>query len=452
MKRDWRPVWLAILPRLLLISAAALIALAALGTTWSWATATAGLLIVVMAQTRQLVILTGWLKAPDTAAFPDAGGIWGEAFLGISRQLRAHTKARHEVEESLRSFEEAIEALPEGIVFLNPKEQILWCNHAAYLHLGIQLPRDARAIISQLVRTPGFAEFLERTGNDNRFMITSSLPRARSHELKLIPFGQRNKILVSVDVTDAKRAEAIRSDFVANVSHELRTPLTVVSGFLEHFADDAAMDDAERRHFAELMRGQTDRMLSLVDDLLTLSRLEAEDTPTSEENVDMDDMVAGLLTEAQSLSAGRHRLTASAAGPALRGNWKELLSAFTNLVSNAIRYTPAGGSIAIEWTRRDGTGVFSVRDSGIGIPAADLPRLTERFYRVDRGRSRDTGGTGLGLAIVKHVLLRHQAQLRIESEPSQGSTFSAHFPAWRLLAAAANQPEKSEHLLSQNDR
>lgn len=434
MSPDWRPAWRAVLPRLLLIAAVALIALATLGATWAWASAGVGLLLTVVAQTRQIIVLDRWLKAPDRAEFPDADGIWGEAFIGIARHLRAQTQAKHDVEESLRSFEEAIEALPEGIILLDPKDQILWCNRAADRHLGISLPRDTRAIITQLVRTPGFAEFLRRTDSDARFVLTKSAMLTRNYELKLVPFGERNKILVSVDVTDAKRTETIRSDFVANVSHELRTPLTVVSGFIEHFLDGQAMTAEQRRHFALLMRVQTDRMLSLVDDLLTLSRLEAEDTPTSEENVDMDTLVAELLTEAEGLSGGRHRITARADGSVLRGNWKELRSAFTNLVSNAVRYTPDGGRISIEWSRHDGSGRFSVSDTGFGIAAEHLPRLTERFYRVDRGRSRDSGGTGLGLAIVKHVLLRHQASLEIKSEPGQGSTFTAVFPPWRGAA------------------
>jgi two-component system phosphate regulon sensor histidine kinase PhoR len=317
-------------------------------------------------------------------------------------------------------------SLPEGIVLLNGNHQILWCNHAAKAHLGIRFPNDTGTVISQLVRTPGFAEYLQRPDGINPFQIHSQTARTRIYELRLIPFGERNNILLSLDVTDARRVESMRSDFVANVSHELRTPLTVVSGFLEHFGDEEALPDEQRRYFARLTMDQTSRMLSLIDDLLTLSRLEAEDAPSSEENIDMEDMLSRLQAEAESLSGQQHKITTSCQGGKLRGNWKELHSAFGNLVSNAVRYTPAGGTVLIAW---DGT--FSVRDSGVGIPAEHLPRLTERFYRVDRGRSRETGGTGLGLAIVKHILLRHQATLQIESEPGTGSVFRAEFPAWR---------------------
>ncbi|MBI4742155.1 MAG: phosphate regulon sensor histidine kinase PhoR [Betaproteobacteria bacterium] len=427
MAPGWRPAWLALLPRLLLILCAALIARAWLGPVWAWAVAAVGSIFIVLAQTRQLIALAVWLQAPETAGFPDAGGLWGEVFIRLSRRLRADAKAVETASADLSSFREAIQALPEGIVLLDAGQQIRWCNHAAKAHLGIRLPNDAGAIVGQLVRAPGFAEYLRHPDGIAPFVLQPQAARARVYELRVVPFGERNKILLSFDVTDAKRVEAMRSDFVANVSHELRTPLTVVAGFLEHFGNDGAMSGEERQHFARLMTDQTSRMLSLIDDLLTLSRLESEDAPASEERIDMDAMLARLSSDGESLSGGRHHITARAGGPGLRGNWKELHSAFGNLVSNAIRYTPEGGSVHIGWN-----GTFSVRDSGVGVSAEHLPRLTERFYRADRGRSRDTGGTGLGLAIVKHVLLRHQAALHIESQPGAGSTFSAEFPAWRL--------------------
>jgi two-component system phosphate regulon sensor histidine kinase PhoR len=423
----WRPVWTALIPRLLLILCTALLAWGLLGPAWGWASVAVGSLFIVVAQTRQLIRLAIWLQHPQDANFPDAGGVWGEVFIRLSRQLRADAKLVQNVETELHSFREAIQALPEGIVFLDSAQQIRWCNQAACAHLGIRLESDRGAIISQLVRTPGFAEYLERPDSSEPFLLQPKTARTRIYELRAVSFGERNRILLCLDVTDAKRAEAMRSDFVANVSHELRTPLTVVSGFLEHFTDDEATSAADRQYFARLMTDQTARMLSLIGDLLTLSRLESEDAPSSEERIDMDEMLARLLSEAESLSGKRHRFTVKSTGLSLRGNRKELHSAFGNLVSNAIRYTPEGGRVHIEWN-----GVFSVNDSGVGIAAEHLPRLTERFYRVDLGRSRDTGGTGLGLAIVKHVLLRHQATLRIESQLCVGSTFSAEFPGWRL--------------------
>lgn len=436
MRSAWRPVWFALVPRLLLILCAGLLAWGVAGPAWGWASVAVGFLLIVVAQTRQLIQLAVWLRNPQGAGqdarFPDAGGIWGEVFIRLSRLLRADAKLVQDIEAELNSFREAIQALPEGIVFLDSGQQIRWCNHAASAHLGIRLESDTGAIISQLVRAPGFAEYLERPDDRGPFLLPSKAERTRVYELRAVPFGARNRILISLDVTDAQRVEAMRSDFVANVSHELRTPLTVVSGFLEYLTDEGVTSVAERQHFARLMTDQTARMLSLIGDLLTLSRLEAEDAPASEERIDMGDMLARLLSEAESLSGKRHRFTVQSSGHSLRGNWKELHSAFGNLVSNAIRYTSAGGNIAIEWN-----GAFSVRDSGVGISAEHLPRLTERFYRVDLGRSRDSGGTGLGLAIVKHVLLRHQATLGIKSQLCVGSTFSAEFPAWRLSEKSA---------------
>ncbi|MCB1942452.1 MAG: phosphate regulon sensor histidine kinase PhoR [Candidatus Accumulibacter sp.] len=406
------------------------------GPDWAWALAALAFACMALVRTRQLSLLAAWLDAPDGSELPDAGGAGGKVFRKLARKLRHDARSRQAVEERLRSFREAMDAVPDGLVILDSSHQIHWSNRAAGEHLGIRLPRDSGAIIEHLVRTPGFAEYLAGSDASAPFVLQSPAARTRVYTVRVVPLGERNKLLVSLDVTDARRVESMRSTFVANVSHELRTPLTVVSGFLEHFADDGVIDAEQRQQFARLMSDQTARMLTLVDDLLTLSRLEAEDAPASEEDVDMADLLAQLLAEGQSLSEGRHRLDVRCNGPAVRGNRKELHSAFGNLVSNAIRYTPAGGSIDIEWRVRDQVGAFSVRDSGVGIAAEHLPRVTERFYRVDRGRSRDTGGTGLGLAIVKHILLRHQASLAIESEVGEGSTFRVEFPAWRLKPAA----------------
>ena len=405
------------------------------GPAWGWAAVALGFMLLIIAQIRRLAVLAAWIDYPDHSEFPDSGGVWGEVFLRLSRKLRLDARTIDEVEARLKSFADAMDAVPDGLVIFDASHQIQWSNRAAGEHLGVRLPRDDGAIIEQLVRTPGFADYLRSPDARAPFILQSPAARSRVYAIRAVPLGERSTLLVSLDVTDARRVEAMRSTFVANVSHELRTPLTVVSGFLEHFTDDDEMSGEQRQHFARLMSDQTKRMLSLVDDLLTLSRLEAADAPASEEEVDMEELLAQLLSEGQSLSAGRHRLAVGCKGPALRGNRKELHSAFSNLVSNAIRYTPAGGEIRIRWKLRDGAGVFSVRDSGVGIAAEHLPRLTERFYRVDRGRSRETGGTGLGLAIVKHILLRHQATLVIDSQLGEGSTFRAEFPGWRLKLA-----------------
>ena len=251
--------------------------------------------------------------------------------------------------------------------------------------------------------------------------------------LKLRPFSDGRKLLVSFDVTQIERADTTRRDFIANVSHELRTPLTVIHGFLEHMSDAPVMPAEQARRHIALMVQQSDRMLKLVDDLLMLSRLEGGDSPTREEVVDIHALAQGLADDARALSAGKHQIEVDVfEGACIMGGADELRSAFGNLVSNAVRYTPPGGRITLAWRiNEQGGGVFSVSDSGIGIAAEHIPRLTERFYRVDRGRSRETGGTGLGLAIVKHVSLRHQAMLEIHSEPGTGSEFRIVFPPWR---------------------
>jgi two-component system phosphate regulon sensor histidine kinase PhoR len=256
-----------------------------------------------------------------------------------------------------------------------------------------------------------------------------------------VPYGGKQKLLLSRDVTRLEMIQTMRRDFIANVSHELRTPLTVIGGFLETLTDESHPDPKTRKWALALMTDQTQRMQRLVEDLLTLSRLEDTENLAREETVDVPQMLRGLYDEAQSLSSGRHLVILSLDTDAkLLGSADELRSAFSNLISNAIRYTPDGGIITLSWAIRDGQGVFSVQDSGIGIEPEHIPRLTERFYRVDRGRSRESGGTGLGLAIVKHVLTCHQAKLEIASEQGKGSCFSAWFPAARLITQKVGEP------------
>ena len=255
--------------------------------------------------------------------------------------------------------------------------------------------------------------------------------------IQLVPFGEDLKLLISRDITRFEQVETMRRDFIANVSHELRTPLTVVGGFLESLEDYTELSEEDRAHFFQLMRDQTLRMQRLVEDLLTLSRLESAANPLQEEPVRIPQLLQQLQAEAQSLSQGRHQINLEVSSESgLFGSESELRSALGNLISNAVRYTPQGGEISVRWTVENDEGRFSVKDSGIGIEAQHIPRLTERFYRIDRSRSRETGGTGLGLSIVKHVLTRHQARLEINSAVGQGSTFCVIFPASRLVKSS----------------
>ena len=426
--------WTSLLTWIGAVAALAGLALLLHGATLALVTLAVGFLLLLVIQTRHLIALDDWLNDPRDEHFPDAGGVWGEVFLSLARHLRTDTRQREAAETDLRFFKEAVEALPDGVVLIDPNHQILWCNREAEKHLGLLRERDTGRVISQIFRQPGFNRFLSETQPGQSFVFhdNQNNGQQRTFALQRVDYGAHQQLLVSFDITERQRAEAMRRDFVANVSHELRTPLTVVSGFLEHFTGDAEIPAHQRQRFIQLMNDQSQRMLRLVDDLLTLSRLDADDMPPSEEIIPLSELLPQLVQEGESLSAERHRISLDLqSGASLRGNRHEIRSALGNLVSNAIRYTPEGGTIAVRWQRRGLDGVFSVEDSGVGIPPQHIPRLTERFYRVDKGRSRDSGGTGLGLAIVKHVLLRHQAKLEIVSVEGQGSTFSAVFPEWR---------------------
>jgi len=419
--------WSGLLLRLSIAVLAGLTFGLAFGATAGFAAAAAVLLLALLAQAVQTARLLHWLKAPAERELPEAGGAWGEAFIGLHRLQRAEREARARLEAELEVFSQAAEASPDGLVILDGDDHIAWCNRMAEQHLGLSAARDVGLLVTNLVRIPRFAEFVARSAPGEELRHADGRERVLS--LEVIRFGSARKLLISFDVTQIERAETVRRDFVANVSHELRTPLTVIAGFLEHMVDDAA---PEWKPQLAMMDEQARRMLHLVDDLLTLSRLEDGTQAPAEESFDVRDLVYDVAADARQLSGGRHSITCEVVPALLKGSRDELRSAFANLVSNAVRYTPAGGRILLRWEMREGKGVFSVEDSGIGIPEEHIPRLTERFYRVDRGRSRESGGTGLGLAIVKHVLMRHQASLEIRSVPGAGSTFSMVFPAWRV--------------------
>ncbi len=307
---------------------------------------------------------------------------------------------------------------------------------------GLDLAHDVGAPLTNLVRQPAFVAYLEAGDHRGAAVLDSQRDPGTTLEVQIVPFGVAEKLLISRDITEIEGVARMRRDFIANVSHELKTPLTVISGFIETL-QDLVLEDRQRDRFLELMREQAASMQRLVEDLLTLSALESEHNAVADEVFAIGPLLEKLATEAGNLSHGEHAVALEAGEAALvTGSRDELASAFGNLVSNAVRYTPAQGTITLSWRiDPDGSGVFSVADSGIGIGAEHLPRLTERFYRVDRSRSRATGGTGLGLAIVKHVLLRHQAELGIASEPGKGSTFSVRLPPKRVRRLPAPVPD-----------
>ncbi|MES3000139.1 MAG: phosphate regulon sensor histidine kinase PhoR [Pseudomonadota bacterium] len=387
--------------------------------------------------------LVRWLRAGTPDPAPSLFGLWGEAADRMRRTLRGRDQQVAEAQERLQDFLAAIQASPNGVVLLDAEGRIEWSNQTAAQHLGIDPQRDLLQLIGNLLRDPGFASYLAGSDFSQDIVIQgrdSSPSRPMKVSVQLHPYGRGRKLLLTRDITGVEQAEAMRRDFVANVSHEIRTPLTVLGGFIETLQTLPLGEDDRTRYLA-LMAQQAQRMQTLVNDLLTLSRLEGSPRPGATEWSSVAGLMAQSEEDAKALAAiqGKDLRITFGAPPAVEisGAQHELLSALSNLVGNAVRYTPDGGAVEVQWrVLADGRGEISVRDSGMGIAPEHLPRLTERFYRVDRSRSRETGGTGLGLAIVKHVVQRHGAELKLDSKPGVGSTFAIVFPASRLRPPA----------------
>ena len=430
-----RSAWTKTLGQLLLILAAALVAGLLVGQPWPVLTLTA--LGVVAWHYWKLRNVLLRLTARQRLAPPQGTGIWNELDRLLHRGQNEMRSRKRRLVAMLRAYRAAAAALPDAVVVVERNSQrVQWLNEAAAPLLGLRYPQDIGAALGARLQPLPMAHWLSggRSAEPLQDVASPVNPDLRLN-LRLIPYSDELWLLVARDVTKMMRLEQMRRDFVANVSHELRTPLTVVHGYLDMLDPD---DQPEWAPMLAEMRRQSQRMTQLVEDLLTLSRLEAQDA-LPDENVAMAPMLATLRREAEALSQGRHQVRAEDSVLVdLWGSTKELHSAFSNLVSNAIRYTPAGGSIVIRFSRSDeGGAVLEVEDSGYGIPAAHLPRITERFYRVSTSRSRESGGTGLGLSIVKHVLQLHQARLQIRSEVGRGSTFSCHFGGERVHARDA---------------
>ncbi len=386
-----------------------------------------------------------WLRAGTDSDVLLGSGLWGEVSDRVRRLVRARTRLAGQSDERLQDFLAALQASPNGVVLIDEQGRIEWFNQMAASHFGLDARRDLLQHMGNLVRDPGFAAYL--AGRDYRGEVTmpgrahsSSKPVKLS--VHLHPYGEGRSLLLSRDITALEKADAMRRDFVANVSHEIRTPLTVLAGFVETL-QTLPLDETERHRYLDLMAQQSQRMQTLVSDLLTLSRLEGSPPPPTQDWIAVQTLLNQCQQDGRELSnllwQSTHDLQFTLDGPCeIAGAANELYSVMFNLVSNAIRYTPAGQRIDVRWQLMpDGSAVFSVQDTGVGIAPEHIPRLTERFYRVDRSRSRETGGTGLGLAIVKHVAQRHGAELGIESVPGKGSRFSITFPANRVRAISA---------------
>ncbi len=366
-----------------------------------------------------------WLDYPDSEPLPDGWGAWNVTFARLYRLHRDEEHSRAELSEWLTRFRQTMNLLPDGVVIMSDTLFLEWCNPVAESHLGLTLSADKGARVTNLIRSPDFINYMILRKFDQPLNATL---RDRRIVLQIIPFESRRLIMVSHDETERERIEAMRRDFIANASHELRTPLTVINGFLE-IATTTELDEEQRAGHLRLMREQGDRMQGLVEDMLRLTKLESVDFPLRRERVNMNALLKQVEQEANGLSGGKHRISMTIDGPDMMGSEEELHTAFGNLMANAVRYTPEGGSINMTWQNTEAGPQFVVQDTGVGIAPEHISRLTERFYRVDTSKSLDSRGTGLGLSIVRHVLLRHQGDLRIESEVGKGSIFTAQFPA-----------------------
>jgi two-component system phosphate regulon sensor histidine kinase PhoR len=425
--------WASMLFRL-----AALLALGAI-VGWSYDQTIAGLLVVALAvlgwHLFNLYRLDKWLRTGRIVVVPDGIGIWPPVFAKIEYLRAKSRRRRRRFRKLVRQMRESAAAYPDGGVLISARHEIVTCNAAAERLLGLKRIRDRGQRIENLLRHPEFVAYLESPGNDS-VELPGPVGGDTWISCRMIPYGPDQQLLLFRDITAAVRMERTRRDFVANASHELRTPLTVITGYLDALADDDSAPAEWRTPVAE-MRVQSRRMGQLLDDLLQLSRLESDPPCSLEHAVDMVALVHSARKEALAMPEHPARVDVEI-GSTVRvlGDEAEIQSVVTNLVSNAVRYTPADGTVRISWNVDQDGGHLAVADSGIGIAEDDIPRITERFYRTDRGRARQKGGTGLGLAIVKHALRRHDAELEIRSRLGAGSTFTCHFPRHRLALSS----------------
>jgi two-component system, OmpR family, phosphate regulon sensor histidine kinase PhoR len=400
-----------------------------------------GLLIYLISHISWLHQLHIWFKNPEVKTIPEGAGVWEDVFTSLLQYARTNIANQNQLNSALERFNLTANAIPDGLVILGASNEIEWCTPRAESQLGLDFSTDKNLPIVNLVRDSHFIAYLYNGDYAEPFKLKSWQNSDLIYEIQLISFGENQKLLICRDTTQLEKVEVMRRDFIANVSHELRTPLTVVGGFLETLGDmKGAVPDAIKSYF-EMMQDQTNRMRRIIEDLLTLSKIESnvEDPESIEINMGklLKQIQSDALSLSQSLYKSKHLVKLDMDETVnIVGSQNELQSALGNLVSNAVRYTPKGGEVSISWGMQGEQAVFTVRDTGIGIEQQHIDRLTERFYRVDRGRSRETGGTGLGLSIVKHILIRHQAKLEISSEIGLGSTFSVLFPKTRLIQTA----------------
>src|ERR1700733_6214986 len=389
-------------------------------------------------QLANLFRLEWWLRHRSFADPPDVGGVFGEIIAQIVRLHRRKRFHKQRFVQLMRQLQRSTAALPNGVVILNAQREIIWFNRMAARLLDLRRTADLGLRIENLVRSPQFARYLEIRDFASPIVIRTTTGDDHYLSLQVVPYGEGQQLLLASDVSRQMRLEAMRKDFVANASHELRSPLTVISGYLETLSQDPALDRDLQGPVTE-MRRQAERMTAIIRDLLELSRLEKTDEMLGGEPIDIPPLLSMLKKDVVARAVHPRDIKIRIDSEAqLLGDEPEIHSAFSNLVDNAAKYTPAEGSIEMRWWVDDEGGHFSVTDTGMGIPPEHIPRLTERFYRVDAGRSRSTGGSGLGLAIVKHVLQRHGATLEGKSTLGAGSPFPCHFPPERIAQPLRN--------------
>ena len=385
---------------------------------------------------KQLLRLHDWLsrhKADEPP--PDGYGLWGEVFDSIYHLQRRDQRVRGRLQAVIDRVQESTAALRDAVIMLDSEGNLEWWNRAAETLLGLKTPQDSGQPVSNLVRHPRFKEYFEQGNYAEPLEIPSPTNDRMRIQLLITRYGNNEHLMLVRDVTRIHQLEQMRKDFVANVSHELRTPLTVIFGYLETLLDNVEEVNPRWVRALQQMHQQGGRMQTLLNDLLLLAKLEATDYPSDSHPIEVGMLLKTIKGDARALSANKNQQISLEldSDVQLKGSETELRSAFSNLIFNAVKYTPAEGKIHIRWWADEHGAHLSVQDSGIGIETKHLPRLTERFYRVDSSRASNTGGTGLGLAIVKHVLLRHRGTLEINSVPGKGSVFICHFPAIQLI-------------------
>ncbi|GGJ94291.1 phosphate regulon sensor histidine kinase PhoR [Pseudomonas matsuisoli] len=431
MNSNWRH--LLIRHAILLITVALVLGFITGAYGWSMALALAGYLAWIL---RDLMRLRSWLEKADLEAdVPEAKGVWEELFDQVYHLQRRSRQSRDRLQAIIDRAQESTTALRDAVIMVDNSGNLEWWNPAAESLLGLKEPQDVGQPIANLLRHPRFKDYFESGNHAVPLEIASPVNDRVRIQFTITRYGNDEHLMLVRDVTRVHQLEQMRKDFVANVSHELRTPLTVITGYLETLLDNSEGANPRWRRAMEQMQQQATRMQSLLNDLLLLARLEATDYPSDNHPVPMLRVLSSIKTDAQALSAERahHIVLEADANLSIKGSETELRSAFSNLVFNAVKYTPEKGEIRIRCWRDENGAYLSVQDNGPGIDAKHLPRLTERFYRVDSSRASKTGGTGLGLAIVKHVLLRHKGRLDIESTLLRGSVFTCHFPPSQIV-------------------